>query len=97
MAKVLIKRLYPKVKLGIGPAIESGFYYDFDLDTSITLQDLTQIEKTMHILKSNVKPKYCFVLFISFWLIRLVILGNNAVLIETIIIKVKDDNKVIVT
>ncbi|RDI44228.1 threonine--tRNA ligase [Falsibacillus pallidus] len=42
-----IKRLYPEVKLGIGPVIESGFYYDIDLDTSITPEDLPKIEKEM--------------------------------------------------
>ncbi|MDP4163019.1 MAG: TGS domain-containing protein, partial [Bacillota bacterium] len=42
-----IKRLYPKVKLGIGPVIESGFYYDIDLDESLTPEDLPKIEKEM--------------------------------------------------
>ncbi|SFB17130.1 MULTISPECIES: threonine--tRNA ligase [unclassified Bacillus (in: firmicutes)] len=42
-----IKRLYPEVKLGIGPVIESGFYYDIDLDVSLTPEDLPKIEKEM--------------------------------------------------
>ncbi|MCP3741302.1 threonine--tRNA ligase [Rossellomorea sp. BNER] len=42
-----IKRLYPSVKLGIGPVIEGGFYYDIDLDQSITPEDLPNIEKEM--------------------------------------------------
>ncbi|MBM7584909.1 threonyl-tRNA synthetase [Bacillus pakistanensis] len=42
-----IKRLYPGVKLGIGPVIEGGFYYDIDLDQSITPEDLPMIEKEM--------------------------------------------------
>ncbi|WP_071460338.1 threonine--tRNA ligase [Bacillus massilinigeriensis] len=42
-----IKRLYPDVKLGIGPVIESGFYYDIDLETSLTPEDLPAIEKEM--------------------------------------------------
>src|SRR5690606_11207191 len=48
MAQAL-KRLYgaDKVKLGVGPAIEDGFYYDIDLDRSITPEDLADIEKEM--------------------------------------------------
>ena len=42
-----LKNLYPNVKLAIGPVIENGFYYDFDLDKSITIQDLPMIEKEM--------------------------------------------------
>jgi len=46
LAKAL-KNLYPNVKLAIGPIIENGFYYDFELDASITVQDLPMIEKEM--------------------------------------------------
>jgi len=42
-----IKRLYPNVKLGIGPAIEDGFYYDFDKDSPFTPEDFEKIEKEM--------------------------------------------------
>ncbi|MDD4152403.1 MAG: threonine--tRNA ligase [bacterium] len=42
-----VKELYPKVKLAIGPSIEEGFYYDFDLDRSFTPDDLQAIEKRM--------------------------------------------------
>ncbi len=44
-----IKRLYGgnQVKLGIGPVIEDGFYYDIDMDQSITPEDLEKIEKEM--------------------------------------------------
>jgi len=43
-----VKKLYPEVKFGIGPAIENGFYYDFDLgDAKITPEDLPKIEKEM--------------------------------------------------
>ncbi len=44
-----IKRIYgtERVKLGIGPVIENGFYYDIDLDQSITPDDLRKIEKEM--------------------------------------------------
>jgi threonyl-tRNA synthetase len=42
-----VKRLYPDVKLSIGPAIEDGFYYDFDTPTPFTPDDLTKIEAEM--------------------------------------------------
>lgn len=42
-----VKRLYPDAKLGIGPAIENGFYYDFDLEHRFTEEELTKIEKEM--------------------------------------------------
>lgn len=40
-----VKRLFPAAKLAIGPAIENGFYYDFDIDTAFTPNDLEVIEK----------------------------------------------------
>ncbi|HOD89786.1 MAG TPA: threonine--tRNA ligase [archaeon] len=40
-----VKRLYPDVKLGIGPAIAEGFYYDFDVKTPFKPEDLENIEK----------------------------------------------------
>lgn len=42
-----VKRLYPEVKLAIGPAIENGFYYDFDAPEAFTPEDLVKIEKEM--------------------------------------------------
>ena len=42
-----VKRLYPDVKLTLGPAIENGFYYDFDVDTPFSPQDLEKIEAEM--------------------------------------------------
>lgn len=42
-----VKRLYKNVKLGVGPVIEGGFYYDIDLEESITPEDLPLIEKEM--------------------------------------------------
>ena len=42
-----IKHLYPKALFWVGPAIEEGFYYDIDLDESITIDDLQKIEKEM--------------------------------------------------
>jgi threonyl-tRNA synthetase len=42
-----IKRLYKNVKLGVGPVIENGFYYDIDMEESLTPEDLPNIEKEM--------------------------------------------------
>ncbi len=42
-----IKRLYPDAKLGVGPVIENGFYYDIDTSKAITSEDLPVIEKEM--------------------------------------------------
>ncbi len=42
-----IKRIYGNVKLGVGPTIENGFYYDIDMEESITPEDLPKIEKEM--------------------------------------------------
>ncbi|MDO4543216.1 MAG: threonine--tRNA ligase [Clostridia bacterium] len=42
-----VKRLFPNAKLAIGPAIENGFYYDFDIDEPFTPDDLLKIEKEM--------------------------------------------------
>ena len=42
-----VKRLFPKARLGIGPAIEEGFYYDFDVSEPFTPEDLARIEDEM--------------------------------------------------
>ncbi|NLM09419.1 MAG: threonine--tRNA ligase [Clostridiaceae bacterium] len=42
-----VKRLYPNAKLAIGPAIETGFYYDFDIEKPFTPEQLEDIEKEM--------------------------------------------------
>ncbi|MEA3452997.1 MAG: threonine--tRNA ligase, partial [Patescibacteria group bacterium] len=42
-----IQELYPGTKFGIGPDIENGFYYDFDLPSPISEKDLSKIEKRM--------------------------------------------------
>ena len=48
--------LFPDVKYTIGPAIENGFYYDFDLDTPLTESDLSKIEEEMrHIVDAGYK------------------------------------------
>ena len=50
-----VKRLYPDTKLAIGPAIENGFYYDFDFETPITAAELEKIEAEMKkIIKENI-------------------------------------------
>ena len=49
-----VKKLYPNTKLAIGPAIDNGFYYDFDVEKPFTAEDLKAIEKEMsHIVKKN--------------------------------------------
>ena len=49
-----VKRLYPQAKLAIGPAIDAGFYYDFDVDITFTPEILEQIEEEMRkIIKEN--------------------------------------------
>ena len=51
-----VKRLYPDVKLAIGPAIDSGFYYDFDVEKPFSPEDLEAIEKEMaKIIKEDYK------------------------------------------
>ncbi len=55
MAQAVIE-LFPGVKLGIGPAIENGFYYDFEIAEQLTPEDLPKIEKKMkEIIKANQK------------------------------------------
>jgi threonyl-tRNA synthetase len=50
-----VQELYPGVKFGIGPAIENGFYYDFDLPKPLTPAELPKIEKKIkEIIKKNV-------------------------------------------
>lgn len=49
-----IKKLFPDTKFGIGPTIENGFYYDFELTTPLSSEDLQKIEKEMkRIIKLN--------------------------------------------
>lgn len=51
-----IKRLFPEVKFGIGPAIETGFYYDTDTEETISEDDLEAIEKEMKKITSESLP-----------------------------------------
>src|ERR1700730_789669 len=46
-----VQQLWPDVKFGIGPAIEDGFYYDFELEHHLKPEDLDKIEKKMLELK----------------------------------------------
>jgi threonyl-tRNA synthetase len=51
-----VKALFPKAKVTIGPAIENGFYYDFDVDVPFSPEDLEKIEAKMKDLaKANIK------------------------------------------
>lgn len=51
-----VKRLFPEAKLTIGPPIDNGFYYDFDVETPFTREDLDALEKEMKkIVKENLK------------------------------------------
>jgi threonyl-tRNA synthetase len=51
-----VKQLFPQAKLAIGPSIEEGFYYDFDLDRPFTPEDLEKIEKRMAELAKGAVP-----------------------------------------
>ncbi len=49
-----VKNLFPEAKLAIGPAIENGFYYDFDVEKPFSEEDLKAIEEEMKkIIKEN--------------------------------------------
>ncbi|HNR46853.1 MAG TPA: threonine--tRNA ligase [Anaerolineaceae bacterium] len=57
MAQAVLE-LFPSAKIAIGPAIEDGFYYDFDLPRTLTPEDLAEIEKRM---KQIIRGKHPFV------------------------------------
>src|SRR4051812_7787272 len=48
--------LIPEAKRGLGPAIEDGFYYDFDLPRPLTREDLQKIEERMHDVQAHPSP-----------------------------------------
>ena len=51
-----VKRLYPQAKLAIGPAVDDGFYYDFDIEDKFTPEDLAKIEAEMKkIVREDIK------------------------------------------
>lgn len=51
-----VKEIFPEAKFAIGPSIENGFYYDFDLPRTLTPEDLTKIESTMRELAKKDLP-----------------------------------------
>ncbi len=57
-----VKRLYPDARLGIGPAIADGFYYDFDIDEALTPEDLERIEAVMWEIVDEDTPFECIAL-----------------------------------
>ena len=52
-----VKELFPEVKVAIGPAIEEGFYYDFDRDQNFTEEELIQIENKMMEISKEIAVK----------------------------------------
>jgi threonyl-tRNA synthetase len=53
-----VLQLYPNAKLAIGPAIENGFYYDFDVEPAFKPDDLPEIEKAMDkLMRSSLRPR----------------------------------------
>jgi len=53
-----VKRVFPEAKLGIGPAIKDGFYYDFEIDGTVLSQNLSRIKKEMlRIIKEDLPIK----------------------------------------
>ncbi len=51
-----VKKLFPRAKVAIGPAVEHGFYYDFEFDRSFTPEDLTAIEQEMERIVARDEP-----------------------------------------
>jgi threonyl-tRNA synthetase len=51
-----IQSIYPEAKFGVGPAIEAGFYYDIDINSALTEEDLVKIEKKMMEIASQKNP-----------------------------------------
>ena len=58
LMSMAVLQLYPNAKLAIGPAIENGFYYDFDVDVPFKPDDLPKIEKAMDkLMRQSLRPK----------------------------------------
>lgn len=51
-----IQELYPEAKFGVGPSIDNGFYYDIDINTHLTEEDLPKIEEKMSEIAKNGNP-----------------------------------------
>lgn len=49
-----VKRLFPDYKLTIGPAIENGFYYDFDVEKPFTEDDIAKLEEELENIESDI-------------------------------------------
>lgn len=49
-----IKQLWPNTKMAIGPVVDNGFYYDVDLDRTLTQEDIDALEKRMHELAEKI-------------------------------------------
>ena len=50
-----VQQLFPEAKLGIGPPVQDGFYYDFDVETPFVPEDLAKIETAMSTLETRLK------------------------------------------
>ncbi|HPJ03785.1 MAG TPA: threonine--tRNA ligase [Candidatus Limiplasma sp.] len=58
LMSMAVQQLYPDAKLAIGPAIENGFYYDFDIDPPIKPDELPAIEKAMDkLMRQSIRPR----------------------------------------
>jgi len=58
LMSMAVQQLYPEAKLAIGPAIENGFYYDFDVEPPFSPDDLPAIEKVMNkLMRKSIRPK----------------------------------------
>ncbi len=58
LLSMAVQQLYPEAKLAIGPAIENGFYYDFDVEPAFTPEDLPALEKAMDkLMRQSLRPK----------------------------------------
>ncbi len=51
-----VKKLFPEAKVAIGPSIQDGFYYDFDIEKTFTPEDISAIEKEMDTLTKKNSP-----------------------------------------
>ncbi|HVO73284.1 MAG TPA: TGS domain-containing protein, partial [Ignavibacteriaceae bacterium] len=51
-----VQDIYPEAKFGVGPAIDSGFYYDIDINTQLAEEDLRKIEKRMEEISKKNNP-----------------------------------------
>ena len=58
LMSMAVQQLYPDAKLAIGPAIENGFYYDYDVEPAFTPDDLPALEKAMDkLMRQSIRPK----------------------------------------